>query len=144
MIELNDEMRDHLARALVDGTPVVAASVDAEGQPKLSFYGSTHVHSTDQLAIWVRNPESSVLARLATNPRMTFLYVNRQAGKAWQFFGRARVVVEPGERDRVYEAIPEVEKMFDPDRNGCAVIIDVDRVTGPGLDMRRETAVPAP
>ena len=73
-MELLDEMRTRLATALVDGNPVIAATVDESGQPKLSFFGSTHVHSPDQLALWVRNPEAGTLSRLAANPRMSFLY----------------------------------------------------------------------
>jgi predicted pyridoxine 5'-phosphate oxidase superfamily flavin-nucleotide-binding protein len=140
VIELTDEMRDLLATAITDGFPVMAASVDVEGQPKLTFYGSTHVHSADQLAIWVRNPDSGVLHRIAANPRMAFLYINRTAGKAWQFQGRARVVDDAGETGRIYDAIPEIEKLQDADRAGRAVIIDVDLVTGRGFEMRRDAS----
>ena len=58
MIELTDEMATRLSKALADGCPVIAASVDADGQPKLAFYGSTHVHDADHLALWARNPSS--------------------------------------------------------------------------------------
>ena len=141
MIELTDEMRERIARALDDGCPVIAASVDGDGQPKISFYGSTHVFSGDQLAIWVRSPESGVLRRLASNPRMALLYRNSKEKVAWQFFGRGRVVTDPELRDRVYAGAHEIERALDPDRKGVAVIVDLDRVTGRGgLDMRRETA----
>ena len=138
MIELTDEMRSRLRTALEDGFPVIAASVDAEGQPKLTFYGSAHVHSADQLAVWVRNPESGVLSRLAANPRMAFVYRHPQDRVRWQFYGRGRVVDDPGVRRAVYESIPEIERAMDPEQKGKAVIVDVDRVTGRDLDMRRE------
>jgi hypothetical protein len=34
--------------------------------------------------------------------------------------------------------MPEGEKAFDPERNGKALIIDVDRVVGSDGDMQRE------
>lgn len=144
MIELTQEMRDRLARALDDRCPVVAASADAEGQPKISFYGSTHVHSSDQLAIWVRDPSSGVLDRIAANPHMAFLYRNTADRVSWQFFGRARVVDDPDERERVWEGVHAFEQAMDPERKGVAVVVDVDRVTGRNLDMVRERADSSP
>jgi hypothetical protein len=138
VIELTDEMRSRLRTALEDGCPVIAASVDREGQPKLTFYGSTHVHSNDQLAIWVRNPESGVLSRLAANPRMAFLYRHPADRVRWQFYGRAKVVDDPDVRTAVYAAIPEIERAMDPEAKGRAVLISVDRVTGRDLDMSRD------
>ena len=139
MIELTDEMRDRLASALDDGCPVVVATVDEVGQPKLSFYGSTHVHGPDQLAIWVRNPEGGTLRRIAANPRMSLLYRNPAAKVRWLFEGRAHRVPEEDValRDRVYDETPELERLMDAEKAGVAVIVDLDLVTGRGLEMRR-------
>ena len=137
MIELTDEMRHRLANALTDGHPVVVATVAGDGQPKLSYYGSTHVHASDQLAIWVRNPEGGTLQRIATNPRMTLLYREPVAKVRWVFEGRARRVDDPAERDRVYGETPEFERAMDPEKKGVAVVVDLDAVSGRDLDMRR-------
>lgn len=138
VIELTDEMRDRLAAALDDGVPVVLASVDAGGAPHLSFYGSTHVHSADQLAIWVRDPAGGLLQRVGTNPNVALMYRNPAARLAWQFQGRARLVDDPGEARRVYDESPEVERGRDPERLGRAVVVDVDRVRGRDVLMARE------
>ncbi len=137
MIELTDEMRTRLASALTDGQPVLAASVDERGQPKLSYFGSTHVHRPDQLAIWVRDPAGGTLRRIAANPRMSFLYRHPADRVRWVFEGRARRVDESDERDEIFDAAPEFERAMDPDRKGVAVVIDLDSVTGRDLDMRR-------
>jgi uncharacterized pyridoxamine 5'-phosphate oxidase family protein len=137
MIELTDEMRTRLANALTDGHPVVVATVDGDGQPKLSYYGSTHVHSSDQLALWVRNPEGGTLRRIANHPRMTLLYRDPVAKVRWVFEGRARRVDDAAERDRVFDETPEFERAMDADKKGVAVVIDLDAVTGRDLDMRR-------
>lgn len=138
MIELTDEMRTRLASALTDGLPVVAATVDGDGQPKLAYFGSTHVHSSDQLAIWVRDPNGGTLRRLAANPRITLLYRNPLDKVRWVFEGRARRVDDPAERDRVYDETPEFERLMDADRKGVAVVIDLDAVTGRDVDQRRD------
>jgi hypothetical protein len=138
VIELTDEMRERLSNALVDGCPVVAASVEPDGSPKLSFYGSCQVFSKDQLAIWHRQPDAGLIPRLESNDKMAFLYRHPTERVSWQFFGRARVVPDAEIRERVYDAMPEIEKLLDKDRKGQAVIIDLDRVTGRDVDMRRE------
>ena len=140
MIELTDEMRRRLASALADKCPVVAASVEADGSPKLSFYGSCQVFSKDQLAIWHRTPDSGLILRLGANSRMAFLYRHPTDRVSWQFFGRAGVVTDAATRNRIYDAMPEIEKLLDKERRGQAVVVDVDRVTGRDLDMRREDA----
>jgi len=136
-IELTDEMRQRLANALTDSCPVVAASVDADGLPTLAFYGSTQVLSTDQLAIWVRDPNAGLLRRIATNPNMAFLYRNGPDRVFWRFQGRARVEHDPTVATVVFEHSPEPERNLDPDRLGTAVVVDIDRVAGRGFEMER-------
>lgn len=138
-IELTDDMRARLATALADGYPVVAATVDDDGQPKLAFFGSTHVHSPDQLAFWVRDPEGGTVRRLRERPRISFLYRHGPDRVRWVFEGRARVVdrADGETRDRVYEAIPELEQLMDGERKGAAIVVDLDRVTGRDVDQRR-------
>jgi hypothetical protein len=137
MISLTDEMVERIANALTDGCPVIAASVAADGQPKFAFYGSTHVHSSDALAIWVRDPASSVLGRIAGNPRMSFLYRNPTEKLRWVFEGRARVIDDPEQANAIFESIHPFEQATDPERKGRAVVIDLDKVTGRDLLMER-------
>jgi hypothetical protein len=139
MIELTDEMRGRLASALADGFPVIAASVDeASGYPKLSFFGSAQVYSDDQLAVWHRAPEGGLLDRIVTHPHMSFMYRHGTDRVSWQFYGRAHVDDSDEARRRVWDGMPEIERMLDPERKGRAVIVDVDRVTGRNLEMRRD------
>lgn len=130
MIQLTDDVRDRLASALADRCPVVAASVDDQGQPHLSFYGTTQVYGPSQLAIWVRDPASSFLQRLAKNPRVCFLYRNAAERVMYQFQGRGRPVPEEDVRQEVFDHSPEVEQAMDPGRRGVAVLIDLDHVKG--------------
>ena len=137
MIELTEEMRTRLASALTDGCPVIAASVDANGQPKLAFYGSTHVHDADHLALWARNPASGLFDRIAANPRMSFLYRHPADRVRWLFEGRASVVTDEAIANAVFDAIPPFEQAMDAERRGRAVVIELDLVTGRDLLMER-------
>jgi hypothetical protein len=129
-IQLTAEIRDAVNGALANGTPVVVAYVDARGQPRLSFRGSTQVLSDDQLAIWVRNPEGGLPRALATNPRITLLYRSPQPRLLLTFEGRGHVDPTASTRQRVYEQAPEPERNADPERKGVALLIDLDQVTG--------------
>ena len=59
---------------------------------------------------------------------LVFFEMDRPGARYLTIEGRARVA---GELDHeVYGAIVEPERQQDPDRNGVAVIIDVDSVAG--------------
>lgn len=133
-IELTDEIREHINGALMAGNPMIVASVDAAGRPRLSYRGSTQVFSADQLGFWARNAEGSTMESIATNPNVALMYRHPAQRVFLQFTGRARVV-EGAERDRVYDLAPEFEQKADPERKGVAVVIDLDKVEGIlGLD----------
>ena len=128
MIELTDEMRQAINNALADRVPMVVAYVDAQGQPNLSFRGSTQVYSDDQLAMWIRNLNGGLLREIAAHPKLALLYRNPQTRLSWQFQGRAHIDDDPKVRETVYDSSPEGERNLDPERGGKAVIIDIDRV----------------
>ena len=90
-IDLGEEIRDHINGALVSGNPVIMASVDAEGRPRLSFRGSTQVVGKDQLGVWMRNAEGSTLTSIRQNPHVALMYRHPAQRVILQFAGRARV-----------------------------------------------------
>jgi hypothetical protein len=128
-IDLPDEIRDHVNGALVAGNPIILASVDAAGRPRLSYRGSTQVFSGDQLGFWARNAEGSTLEAIGANPHVALMYRHPAQRVFLQFSGRARIA-KVAERDKVYESAPEVERRSDPERKGVGVIIDLDKVEG--------------
>src|SRR5215469_14491036 len=68
------EVRDDVNGALVNGTPVVVAYVDADGAPHLSLRGSTQTHGDDQLALWIRDPAGGLLRAIADRPILSLFY----------------------------------------------------------------------
>ncbi|MCZ6620079.1 MAG: hypothetical protein O7E57_18325 [Gammaproteobacteria bacterium] len=129
MIELDTEVRRRLAHAIDDEKTLTAAYVDVEGKPHISFYGSTHVHERDQLAIWVRNPKGALLQTLPERPDIVFIYGDISSQVYYTFAGRGRVAGTDLERDRVYHEMHAIERKFDPDKKGVAVLVDLDKVT---------------
>ena len=129
MIELNEEVKSRLARAIDDGKTLTVAYVDARDRPHISFYGSTHVHGPDQLAIWVRDPQGALPTTLDERPHVALIYGDIAARVYYTFEGRARVESAAEIRDRVYAEMHPIEQKFDPDRRGVAVIVDLDRFT---------------
>ncbi len=132
MIQLTDEMKLAIDNALSDHVPVICASVDADDQPGLAYFGSIQTHSDDQLAFWTRGPDIYFLRRIAANPKVALLYRNPEARVGWQFQGRARPDDDEQVRRTVRERTPEAERERDPEETGLAVIIDIDRVIARG------------
>ena len=139
-LRLTDDINAAVAGALLNGTPIVVAYVDAGGAPHLSLRGSTQPYSDTRLAMWVRDPGGGLLAAIATNPHLALFYRDPATRTSYQFAGRARVDADPVVRDRVFAATPEPERTTDARRLGVAVIIDLDRVEGmgPGGRIRME------
>jgi len=140
-IELNETIANAVNHALEEGKPIVVAYVDEDGQPRLSFRGSTQVYSPNQLAIWVRNPEGGLQRAIAKNPRMSLLYRSSEPRMNFNFMGRGHFESSDDVRKKVYETAPQAEQNADKERKGLALIIDLDRVTGviPGqpINMQR-------
>jgi hypothetical protein len=127
MIELSEEVVERLATAIDSGKVLTAAYVDEAGKPHISFYGSTHVTAPDQLALWVRNAESALLKTLVERPHIAFIYGDVSNRVYYTFEGQARV--SPAARESVYQGMHPIERQFDPEQNGVAVLVDLDRFT---------------
>jgi hypothetical protein len=116
--------------ALANGTPMVVAYTDEQGQPVLSLRGSTQVYSDTQLCIWVRNAEGGIVKTMARNPRLSLLYRDSKSRTTLIIQGQGHVETDPETRERVFQLSPEVEQNHDPGRKGAALIIDVTSLGG--------------
>lgn len=128
MIRLTEEMSSAIDGALADGVPIAVAAVDVEGQPSITFRGTTQVLDEERLALWARNPAGGLVRSIQANPRVALLYRNPAKGVALLFHGRARVTDDDVLAAQVFERSPEPERARDPERGGVAIIIDLDRV----------------
>jgi hypothetical protein len=116
--------------ALANGTPIVVAYTDENGQPVLSLRGSTQVYSDTQLSIWVRNADGGIVKNMARNNRVSLLYRDSKVRTTLIVQGRGHVETSPEVRERVFQLSPEVEQNHDPGRKGAALIIDITQLGG--------------
>jgi len=116
-------------------TGVVATAND--GRPDVALKGSLMVWDADHIAWWERgraeteaavraNPQVAVMVRNSTRDRRTL-----------RFYGEARIVDDPALRERVWERVIQVEKDTDPEKNGVAVLVRIDRVRAGKFDIQR-------
>jgi len=133
-IDLTGDIQLAIDGAATHGATPVLGYVDGDGVASLSFRGSTQVLSPTQLAIWARNPEGALQASIAERPTVSVLYFSRDTPGAIYLSIRGRARVAPESNDTVYANMIQVERDLDPERNGVAVVIDVDSVQGAGPD----------
>jgi general stress protein 26 len=129
-IKLTDELKTLVDNALATRHTMIVACVGPDGQPILSFRGSTQSFSDDQLAIWVRNSDGLFLDSIKANPKVALMYRDHDTKATFQFQGRAKISTDEAVRRRIYERMAEAERNHDYARTGVALIIDLDRVEG--------------
>ena len=127
-ITLTQEMKEKIANALNENYPVLISTVDQDGQPWQSFYGSTHVFDESSLAFWIRDPQARMIKRIQANSSISFLYRNSKEKIIWQFHGNAEIVSDEYLTNSIYEGIHLGEQAKDPDRDGYAVHVKINLV----------------
>jgi hypothetical protein len=133
-VNLTGDITAAIDGAMLRGHPLAVAFVRDDGSASVSFRGGTYVHSSTQLAIWVRKRDTGLAAAIAERPRVSLVFLEGEGpgARSLAIEGRARIAPELDQE--VYDAIVEPERQQDPDRNGVAVVVDVDSVTGAGKD----------
>ncbi|NQV54342.1 MAG: pyridoxamine 5'-phosphate oxidase family protein [Rhodospirillales bacterium] len=129
-IKLPAEIKDRTNNALKSKNPMLVSYVDENGQPVLSFRGSTQAFSDDQLAIWVRNENGRFLKSIQKNPNVALMYRDEEAKATYQIQGRAHIESDEATRKQVFESTAQIEQDHDFARIGVALIIDIDLVQG--------------
>lgn len=129
-IVLTTAIRARINNAEEDLMPVLLGYVSGEGCPEQMYRSSIHVYGDDQLAFWNPRPDGRFLESIAAKPGMSAIYRHSDTHEMLELSGRARVIDDEAEAQRIYDARPEIVQRADPDRRGVAVVIDLDRVTG--------------
>jgi hypothetical protein len=128
-LKLTPDISALIMGALDSDNVLLLAAVDRDRKPILSFRGSTAVFSETQLSFWARNAAGGTLDAISQNPNVAFMYRSPSI-PLLQFIGRARISDDPTERDRVFGLAHQKERASDPERQGRAVIVDLDEVKG--------------
>ena len=116
-------------------TGVVATAHD--GRPDVALKGSLMVWDADHLAWWERG-RAETEAAVRANSRVAVMVRNSTRDRrTLRFYGEARIVDDPALRERVWERVIQVEKDTDPEKNGVAVLVRIDRVRAGKFDIQR-------
>jgi len=138
-VSLSEEMQQAINSAFDDGFPIVWSSVGTDGQPVLSFFGTTQAYSDHQIAIWMRTPERGFLGRIAENPQAAMLFRNATTRMAFQIHVEAKRADDEAVKKQVWENSPQRERDQDPEMKGTAVIAEITRVIQRGeIVMQRD------
>ncbi len=137
MIEFTDEMREAIDNALANGTPCIVGTASAGGDPNLGFKGSVMALDGSRLAYWERSMRT-ILEHIEENPKVVVMYRDPARRLAWRLYGDVTVYRDGSVRDEVMARVVQPELDRDPERQGFAVVIDVERITTLGADVVQE------
>lgn len=126
-IELTDEMAQAINNALVERMPCLMATASRDGMPDIGYRGSMMAFDKEHLAYWERSKGES-LANLEENPKIVVMYRNPTTRLGWRFYGTATIHRDGDLRQQVMERVVQFELDQDPERQGYAIVIRVDRV----------------
>jgi len=128
MINITDEMRQLIDRALADRVPCALGTASRDGRPQISMKGSVLVFDRETLAYWERSRRSA-LENVNENPQVVIFYNNPEKRIRWRFHGTATVYDKGAIRDNVMARTVKAELDRDPDRKGVAVLVKLERIT---------------
>jgi len=130
-IDLTGKIQLAIDGAYDRGCPLAIAYVDGEGKPSLSVRGSVHVRNSEQLGLWARSRDTGLARAIASNPSVSLIFFGPLPdGSKMLLTLRGRAHTDLARNDEVYNGMSEVERKYDPEAKGVAVIVDVDTITG--------------
>jgi hypothetical protein len=128
VINLTDDMRQLIDRNLADGVPCILGAASSDGRPQISMKGSVLVFDRQTLAYWER-AKRSALDNIGENSQVVIFYRNPEKRINWRVHGTATVYEQGAIRDNVMARTVKEELDRDPERQGMAVLVRVDRIT---------------
>ena len=127
----------HIAGAvdhsLARGRALALAYNDVDGYPSVSYRGSTHVLSATELGVWTRNTNDGLAKGVSANPDVSLALFDPETSP-FMLSIRGKARVDASQNDRVYDAMIQGERDYDPDKGGVAIIIEVTSVRGYGAE----------
>ncbi len=132
-VRIGADIDDALRQARETSSPLIVAYVNDKGQPSQSPRGTTQTFGDRQLAMWIHRRSGGIVSAIDTNPNVSLHYwggIGTAYGGTLLFQGQAHFDDREETRRAVYENSPPSEQRSDPNRDGCALIIDLYRVFG--------------
>ena len=136
-IEITEEMVESVNTALANRVPCILATAGGDGWPSMGYRGSMMVFDHSCLAFWERSNKDG-LAHIKENPQVLVMYRNPETRMAWKFYGTATIHADGDTREAVWGKTVEQERNADPEKKGCAIVVDLARVTNYGGQVLSE------
>jgi len=137
-IEMTEEMVEHVDSGLANRKACILATAGKDGWPSMGFRGSMMVYDKDHLAFWERSAKDG-LEHIQENPQVLVMYRDPEAKVAFKFYGHATVHTSGDTLESVWNRTVQPEKDSDPEKKGCAVVIDVEKITSyPGQVLQEK------
>jgi general stress protein 26 len=114
--------------ALADRVACVLGTASKDGRPQISMRGSVMVYNSETLAYWERSKRSA-LENISENPQVVIFYRNPEKRVNWRFHGTATIYDSGPVREDVMSRTVKAELDRDPERQGVAVLVRVERIT---------------
>jgi hypothetical protein len=133
-LDLTGAIASAIDGAAARGHQLAISYLDDDGYPAVSFRGSLQVLSATQLGLWARRVDDGLARAIGERPKVSLVYYEPGGPGPMLLSIRGRARVDPSADDAVYAGMIEGERGQDPDRNGVAVVIDVESVRGFGAD----------
>ena len=127
MISINGDMRDLLNSALSNRLPCAVGTASKGGKPQISLKGSVAVYDDETISYWER-AKRSAMENVAENPQVVIFYRNPEERINWRFHGTAAIYEGGDVREKVWEITPQPERDRDPDKNGVAIVVKIDKI----------------
>lgn len=127
-INIEGEMRDLINSSGVDGLHCYLGTATPDGKPQISIKGSVAVLDPETLSYWER-AKRTALKNIAANPHVVFFYRNPAKKLNWRFHGTATVHESGDVWEAVKSITPQMELDRDPDLQGAAITVRINRVT---------------
>src|SRR5947209_1733660 len=113
-MKLTPEIKDAIGDPFGKQAFAILSYVDESGFPNLSFRGSLHVTSDNQLAFWARNPEGGFLKAMnGGNNKVAVIFRNPDPNGRVQLVFKGTARIDDSARDKVYNDIPTQEQNSD-------------------------------
>ena len=143
MTKIPKNLHNYINGAFPDNV-VLVGTVSEDGFVQISPRGSVIVYDDETLGFWDRG-KGRTHDVVKNGTKVTFYYRNTDLrsdgtlpkGGIARFYGTAQLHLEGDECDDVYERMAPAERERDPERQGSAVLVKIDRaedLSGSQLD----------
>ncbi len=105
-----------LAKSLINGHhPGILATMDEEGRPQMRWMSSLEVDELPMLRT-LTNPSSRKVAQIQANPKVSWMFFNKDKSLILTLRGEARIIDEPASLKETWQKVVDLSLTYFLDR----------------------------